>query len=180
VLHSPIHHTFGPHATLPYALRSLALLLKPWRWRNGKDREELRSALEQSFGGRAFLFGSGREALLGLLRALGLRSGEEVIVQAYTCVVVPNAIHTAGGVSVYADIDGDTLNLDCDDVERRITPRTRAVIAQHTFGIPADLRRLRTLCTERGIVLIEDCAHVLPDDAASPLARTGDFTLLSF
>lgn len=107
-------------------------------------------------------------------------SGEEVIIQAYTCVVVPNAIHAAGGVPVYADIDGDTLNLDMDDVKRRITPRTRAVIAQHTFGIPADLKCLRKICDDRGIALIEDCAHTLPDDASSPLARTGDFVILSF
>jgi len=175
-----IHHTFGPHVTLPYALRSLLLLLQPWQWRHGRHHEALRSKLEQSFGGRAFLFSSGREALLALLRSIGLRCGEEVILQAYTCVVVPNAIHAAGGVPVYADVDGDTLNLDLADVKRRITTRTRAVIAQHTFGIPANLNRLRSLCDERGILLIEDCAHALPDDGSSPLGRTGDFTLLSF
>lgn len=176
----PIHHTFGPHATLQFALRSWCLLFQPWRWRNGNDREKLRSALQQSFGGDVFLFSSGREALAALFRAINLRSGEEVIIQAYTCVVVPNAVHAAGGLPIYGDVDGDTLNLDIDNVERRITPRTRAVIAQHTFGIPADLPRLRKLCSDRGILLIEDCAHVLPDDPSSPLARTGDFAILSF
>ena len=176
----PIHHTFGPHATIGFALRSWCLLFQPWKWRNGNDRERLRSALKQSFLGDVFLFSSGREALAALLRAMKLLNGEEVIVQAYTCVVVPNAIHAAGGVPVYADVDGDTLNLAVDDVERRITPHTRTVIAQHTFGIPADLKRLRTLCDERKIILIEDCAHTLPNDPASPIARTGEYAILSF
>ncbi len=176
----PIHHTFGPHVTFTYALRSLGLLMQPWKWKRGSEQEYLREALEQSLHGDAFLFSSGREALLGLLRALHLKSGEEVIIQGYTCVVVPNAIHAAGGVPVYTDIDGDTLNLDCDDVARRITPRTRAVIVQHTFGIPGNLKRLRTICDAQSITLIEDCAHVLPDDPASPIARTGEFTILSF
>lgn len=177
---SPIHHTFGPHATLSYTLRSLGLLFQPWKWQNGNRREELRKALQQSFSGDVFLFSSGREALAALFRAIKLQCGEEVIMQAYTCVVVPNAVHASGGVPIYSDVDGDTLNLDIEDVERRITPRTRAIIAQHTFGIPADLRVLRRLCDERKILLIEDCAHVLPDDPSSPLARTGDFVILSF
>lgn len=176
----PIHHTFGPHATIGFALRSWCLFYQPWKWRNGNDRERLRSALKQSFGGDVFLFSSGRESLAALFRAMKILNGEEVIIQAYTCVVVPNAVHAAGGVPIYADVDGDTLNLDCADVERRITPRTRAVIAQHTFGIPANLMRLRKICDDRGIALIEDCAHTLPDDASSPLARTGDFAMLSF
>jgi dTDP-4-amino-4,6-dideoxygalactose transaminase len=175
-----IHHTFGPHASCAFALQSLGLLMRPWKWTKGTEREHLREALRDSLRGDVFLFASGREALLALLRALHLKTGEEVIIQGYTCVVVPNAIHAAGGVPIYADIDGDTLNLDCDDVARRITPRTRAVIVQHTFGIPGNLKRLRTICDAQSITLIEDCAHVLPDDPASPIARTGDFTILSF
>ena len=176
----PIHHTFGPHATIGFALRSWCLLFQPWKWRNGSARDRLRTTLQQSFGGDVFLFSSGRESLAALFRVMKILNGEEVIVQAYTCVVVPNAIHAAGGVPVYVDVDGDTLNLDVDDVERKITPRTRAVIAQHTFGIPADLKRLRKLCDERKIILIEDCAHTLPDDPASPIARTGEYAIFSF
>ena len=80
--------------------------------------------------------------------------GEEIVVQGFTCVVVPNAIHAAGGVPVYADIDPDTLNLTSASVRPLLTSRTRAVICQHTFGIPADIKALRKLCDERGIVLI--------------------------
>ncbi len=180
MLSRPIHHTFGPHVTLSYLLRSIVLLFTPWTWRSGSARNALRNMLAESSGGDVSLFSSGREALLALLRSIGLRSGEEVIVPTYTCVVLPNAIHAAGGVPVYADVDGDTLNLSVENVRNRMTGRTRAVIVQHTFGIPGPLRALKELCAKNNIVLIEDCAHTLPDEASSPIGRTGDYALLSF
>ncbi|HRH93731.1 MAG TPA: DegT/DnrJ/EryC1/StrS family aminotransferase, partial [Candidatus Peribacteria bacterium] len=106
--------------------------------------------------------------------------GEEILIQSYTCVVLPNAIHAAGGVPVYADIERDTLNLDLADVEKRITPRTRAIICQHTFGIPADAAALRKICDTHGMYLIEDCAHILPDSPSMEIGKWGDFLLLSF
>lgn len=177
---SPIHHTFGPHVTLRYALRALMLLLCPWHWRRGASTQMLQQALSASLKGETLLFATGREALLAVLRAKHIGEGDEVIVQAYTCVVVPNAIQSAGALPVYADIDGDTLNLSRETVEALCTARTRAIIVQHTFGIPMDLQGIRTLCSERGIFLIEDCAHVLPDDESSPIGRSGDATILSF
>ena len=127
------------------------------------------------------LFSSGREGLLALLRALDVRPGQEIIVQGYTCVVVPNAIHAAGAVPVYADIDPETLNLTRQTVKAVITDRTKAIICQHTFGIPAPLDALRELCDENNIILIEDCAHILPD-AKGPqgIGMTGDYAILSF
>ncbi len=177
----PIHHTFAPHVDTRYALRTLGLLLRPWLWQRGKSIEALRQELERRFGMRAFLFASGREALQALLRSLQVRPGEEVIIQGYTCVVVPNAIHAAGAAPAYADVDPETLNLDPEEVERALTRRTRAVICQHTFGIPAETKRLRELCNEHRILFIEDCAHVLPDETGPhEIARDGDALLLSF
>jgi dTDP-4-amino-4,6-dideoxygalactose transaminase len=110
-----------------------------------------------------------------------VRPGEEIIVQGYTCVVVPNAIHAAGATPVFADIDRETLNLSPDSVRSCITPRTRAVICQHTFGIPANTKALRALCDEHNILLIEDCAHVLPDGIEPiEIGKYGDAMLLSF
>ena len=160
-LFSPIHHTFAPHVDGRYALRSLALLCTPWRWRKGRSIEALRSALAEKFNADAFLFATGRESLLALFRGMDLKPGEEVIVQGYTCVVVPNAIRAAGGVPVYVDIEKETLNLDPEEVERAITNRTRAVLCQHTFGIPSDLERLRSICDAHNLLLIEDCAHAV-------------------
>ncbi len=128
-----------------------------------------------------FLFSSGREALLALLRTCDFPTGSEIIVQAYTCVVVPNAIHAAKLTAIYADIEKDTLNLDLSSVESLITPRTKAIICQHTFGIPSDTERLREICNRNGLMMIEDCAHILPDAAGpSEIMSKGDAILLSF
>jgi dTDP-4-amino-4,6-dideoxygalactose transaminase len=177
----PIHHTFAPHVDSRTLTATLSLLLQPWKWKEGRDRDELRTALAEQFHADVSLFASGREGLLALLRALQLKNGDEVIVQAYTCIAVPNAITAAGCSPVYADVERETLNLNCEDTEHRITPRTRAIICQHTFGIPADTARLREICDRHNLFLIEDCAHVIPDASGSaPIGVHGDFLLLSF
>jgi dTDP-4-amino-4,6-dideoxygalactose transaminase len=180
IFHSPIHHIFAPLADRRQRLLALTLSYAPWHYRRGPATDKLRAALEERFGMYTALFSSGREGLLALLRAAEIGAGDEVIVQGFTCMVVPNAIRTAGATPVYADIEPDTLTLDVADVERRITPRTKAILCQHTFGIPADTERLRTLCDRHNILLIEDCAHVLPDDPYSVIGRHGDAMLLSF
>jgi dTDP-4-amino-4,6-dideoxygalactose transaminase len=135
----------------------------------------LKRELEKKFDGTTVLFGSGRESLLALLMSLDAKPEDEVILQGYTCVVVPNAIQAAGLVPVYVDIDQDTLNLSMDTVKEAITPKTRAIICQHTFGVPADTKALRTICDDHKIFFIEDCAHVLPDEKGpSEIGRLGN------
>lgn len=177
----PIHHTFGPHIRWRYWLRAELLCFQPWKWQRGRATERLKAGLKEHLGGDVALFGSGREGLLALLRSLNLGSGAEVIIQGFTCVVLPNAIHAAGYTPVYADLDPDSLNLTAESVRARLTERTKVVICQHTFGIPAELTELRALCDERNLILIEDCAHVIPD-AKGPalLGKEGDYIMLSF
>ncbi len=168
------------------------ILFQPGRWKKGSDVKKLEDALSNQFGGparpdagrsgrEAFTFSSGRESLLAILKALHYQRDEEVIVQGYTCVVVPNAIIAAGMVPVYADIERDTLNIDLDDLEAKITPKTRAIICQHTFGIPAFTKRLRDMCDRHSLALIEDCAHIMPD-ASGPkeIGHLGDVMFCSF
>lgn len=162
-------------------MMALRLSYAPWRYKRGPSVDALRRTLEEKFSAKAFLFASGREGLLALLRSLKKTDADEVIVQGYTCVVLPNAIHAAGMKSVYVDIQRSTLNLDMDAVREAITPHTRAIIVQHTFGIPGPVAELRTLCNEKNILLIEDCAHMIPDAAGpSEVGMLGDFVLLSF
>jgi dTDP-4-amino-4,6-dideoxygalactose transaminase len=87
----------------------------------------------------------GRAGLYAILKAMGLKERDEVILPGYTCVVVPGAIRHAGATPVYADIRAADFNIDPVGVEKLITPRTRAVIAQHTYGIPADVETLASL-----------------------------------
>jgi dTDP-4-amino-4,6-dideoxygalactose transaminase len=192
-VHFPIHHTFGPLVTQRQWKKAWKLQLRFSRWQKGPEIEKLRSELSHSFGMSAALFGSCRDALLSVLRTLNLSPGDEVIVQGYTCLVVPNAIHAAQGTPVFADIDPQTLNIDIQKIQTCITPRTKAIICQHTFGIPVDTKKLRSICDKRGLLLIEDCAHIIPDGGSteqtsfiqSPTATEGiglhgDVVLLSF
>ncbi|HVW66828.1 MAG TPA: aminotransferase class I/II-fold pyridoxal phosphate-dependent enzyme [Candidatus Peribacteraceae bacterium] len=181
MIFSPIHHTFAPHATASYAWKAKMLSLMPWNYRRNGPVTKLEEELGAHLQADVVTFGSGREGLFALMKALRLQPDEEVIVQGYTCVVVPNAVNAAGMKTVYADIDRETLNLNIEETEKAITPKTRAIICQHTFGIPANAKKLRELCDKNGLALIEDCAHIIPDRSGpSEIGRHGDFILLSF
>lgn len=108
-----------------------------------------------------FFFWKGRVALYSILRCLGLQPGDEVIVPGFTCVVVANAIIYLGAKPIYADIDPLSYNINVETVEPLISSRTKVIIAQNTFGLSPDLDSLLSLAEERGICLIEDCAHGL-------------------
>jgi dTDP-4-amino-4,6-dideoxygalactose transaminase len=136
-------------------------LASPESWQS----PELAVRYERAFAdwngsSHAFSFMAGRVALSACLDALGLLPGDEVIVPGYTCVVVPNAIKYAGLSPVYADIELDTYGLDVSDVERRISPRTRAILLHHLYGLVCrDYDDLISLARQRGLFVIEDCAH---------------------
>jgi perosamine synthetase len=98
----------------------------------------------------------------------------------FTCVVVANAIRFAGATPVYVDIAPGTYNLDPAKLEHSITTRCRAVIVQHTFGIPADLDALLEIAQRHRIVVIEDCAHALGSTYKGlPLGGFGDTAFFS-
>lgn len=103
---------------------------------------------------------SGTAALHASLCALDIGPGDEVICPSLTFVATANAVRYVGATVVFCDIKSPAdLNLDPDDVERRITGRTRAIIAVHYAGYPADLPQLERLCARHGLALIEDAAH---------------------
>ncbi len=109
----------------------------------------------------AFAFWKGRVALYAILKALEIGDGDEVIIPGFTCVVVPNAVRFAGARPVYVDIPANGYNLDLAEVAAAITPKTKALVIQHTFGIPADLEKLLPLAEKHKLFVIEDCAHTL-------------------
>ncbi len=126
------------------------------------------------------LFSSGRSALYYGLKALGLSEGDEVLVQAFTCVAVPNAVIWNGLQPVFVDID-HSYNFDVVDLERKITPRTKAIIVQHTFGIPANMSLIQKLAKKHHLYIVEDCAHALGGMYQNRLLGTfGDVSILSF
>ncbi|MBI4122136.1 MAG: aminotransferase class I/II-fold pyridoxal phosphate-dependent enzyme [Parcubacteria group bacterium] len=171
----------APNATAGQRWQALGLLLTPWRWLHGSSAARLETALSSFHDNQpAVTFATGRQALSAVIHALGITEGHEVIIQAYTCIVVPQAVLANGAHPIYADIDA-SLNIDPQSVEHLITPRTKAVIVQHTFGVPADMDRLTALCREKGILLIEDCAHAIGAMYKGQRVGTfGDAAIFSF
>jgi perosamine synthetase len=128
----------------------------------------------------SFHFYRGRVALYALARALGVGSGDEVVVQAFTCAAVPGPLVRLGARPVYVDIDARTFNLDPGLLAGALSPRTRAIVVQHTFGIPADLGSVLGIARRHGIPVIEDCCHVLGSQwQGIPLGTQGDAAFTS-
>lgn len=101
---------------------------------------------------------SGTAALMTALAAAGIGPGDEVIIPAYTWIATATAVVWNMGIPVIAEVD-DTLTLDPDDVLRKITPRTRAIIPVHMRGAPCNMERFMKIGEERDILIIEDCAQ---------------------
>lgn len=102
---------------------------------------------------------NGTASLEVALRAAGISSGDEVIVPPYTFIATASAVLMTNGVPIFADIDPDTYNLDPKAAEAAITPRTKAIIAVHIGGCPADMDAFPELARKHNLVLIEDCAQ---------------------
>jgi dTDP-4-amino-4,6-dideoxygalactose transaminase len=109
----------------------------------------------------ALSFWAGRMGLYGILRCLDIGPGDEVLLQVPTHVVVANAVRYSGATPVYVDCRLDTFNMDLERAESQVTGRTRAVIIQHSFGIPADLDAVLALAARHRLLVIEDCVHSL-------------------
>lgn len=123
-------------------------------------RGRFERAAERFLGsGQAVAFWKGRIALYAILKAMGIGDGDEVIVPGYTCVMVPGPVIYAGATPVYVDIDAETYNQRVEEVERKITARTKAILVQHTYGFPAPIEEIRKIADARDIAVIEDCCH---------------------
>ncbi len=110
---------------------------------------------------RAFAFWKGRIAEYAILKALGVGAGDEVILPGYTCVMDVNPIVYLGATPVYVDIEPDTYNIDPDLLEQHITPKTKVIIAQHTYGYPVEMDRVMGLAASAGVPVVEDCCLAL-------------------
>jgi perosamine synthetase len=161
----PIAVALSPNTSKEDVFLALALMIFPWnwkKWRKGKAIEKLENKFKNYFETEnVFSFSSGRAGLLAILKALDLKDGGEVITQAYTTVAVPNAIIWAGAKPVYVDIEKETFNMDPKKLEEKITARTKAIIIQHTFGMPGKIKEILEIARDKNIFIIEDCAHSL-------------------
>jgi len=161
IMKRPIAIGLSPNTTGTDVRLSLSLLVRPWKYTRGYAAERLEGWFEKYFGVPfAISFNSGRSALYTILKAMDIHEGDEVILQAFTCVVVPNAIIALGAKPVYVDID-ETFTMRAHDLEKKITKRTKAVIVQHTFGIPTQMDDILRITKRHKIPIIEDAAHTI-------------------
>jgi dTDP-4-amino-4,6-dideoxygalactose transaminase len=124
---------------------------------------------------------SGTDALILALRACGVRAGDEVLVPTFTFVATGSAVSALGAKPVFADIRPETYNLDPAELERRVTPRTRAIVVVHLYGLPADMEPILAFAKARKLPLIEDNAQAI--GASYKGRRTGslgDAACISF
>lgn len=162
--------SLSPNTEADDVLVAIKTLCAPWKWKYGRELVAVKNYFTDS---SAVFFNSGRSAFLALLRAFDIGRGDEVIVQAFTCVAVPNSVLWAGAKPVFADID-DSYNLNPKDVEKKITKRTKAIVVQNTFGIPADMKTILIFAKKHDLIVIEDFAHTMN------LPMRGDAAFFSF
>lgn len=177
----PIVIGLSPNAEAEDVWQAVAMMVQPWKWRTGASIRIVEAWFEQQFAvAEAVSFNSGRSALYAVLRAFEIGKEDEVIVQAFTCVAVPDAVLWTGAQPVFADIDG-TLNIDVKLLEQRITKKTKAIIVQHTFGISADVEMITKIAQKKKILVIEDCSHSLGAEyRGNKIGSFGDAAIFSF
>jgi perosamine synthetase len=125
------------------------------------QKDKLKQKLAQYLGNRQYIFFhyKGRVSLYAILKAMGVGKGDEVIIPAYTCVVVPNPILYTGAKPVYVDIDPDTYNLNVDLLENAITSKTKAIVCQNTYGLSSGIEEILDIAKKHKLYTIEDCTH---------------------
>lgn len=160
---------------------ALRLIFTPWQWKKGETINELEKFFKSKFNlGPCFSFNSGRSCLLAILEAMQIKEGDEIIIQSFTCNAVVNPILKFKAKPIYVDI-GQDLNIDVSKIEAKINSKTKAIIAQHTFGMPCEIEYIRNLCQKYNLILIEDCAHSLGAKINGKYCGSfGDFSFFSF
>ena len=167
-------------------------------------REELRAAMEAVFSRGHFILGpevaaleaeiaklcgtpyavgvaSGTDALILALHALGVERSHEVIVPAFTYVATADSVSLLGATPIFCDVRPDTLTLDPAQLERRITPRTKAIVPVHLFGQAADMDGILRVARAARLAVIEDAAQAIGALwNGQPVGSLGDCGCLSF
>lgn len=174
----PISISLSPNTEKDDIWLAFKLLFQPWKWKKGKVVRLLEERFKKYLGVKyVFSFNSGRSAFLAILNSLKLEKESEILVQAFTCNAAMNPIIWSDLKPIYVDCDEETFNMDTKDLRKKVSTRTRAIMVQHTFGLPADMDEILKICQEgdetkasssrfanaraNNLILIEDCAHSL-------------------
>jgi len=153
------------------------------RWiGEGDTVKQFEAALRERFGFRyCLLLNSGTAGLRLALAVAGVGPGDEVITTAMTCTATNTPILEQYAVPVFADVQWGTGNIDPDDIEKRITERTKAIMCVHWGGYPCDLDEIHAIARRHGLPVIEDAAHALGAHyRGRPIGTVSPFTMFSF
>jgi perosamine synthetase len=151
-------------------------------WAIGPNIDQFEKGLSNYIGSKyCTTFNSGTSALHALLMAYKIGKGNEIIVPSFTFIATANSPLFVGAKPVFADIEEETYGLDPEDVVRRITPKTRAIMPIHYGGCPCKIRELREIAQDHHLLLIEDAAESLGATIGNKkVGSFGDAGMLSF
>jgi len=161
-------------------IEAIVAVLRTTRLSLGPVTEQFEAAVAASVSSaHAIAVSSGTAGLHLCIRALDIGEGDEVIVPSFTFIAAANAIRYERAVPVFVDIDPRTLNIDPDRIEDAITPRTRALMVPHTFGVPAEMDAILEIAERRGLRVIEDACEAIGAEhrgrKAGSMGHTGVF-----
>jgi len=152
-------------------------------WCTGNEIEEFENKISDYIGTKyCALFNSGTSALHCILMSYGIGEGDEVIVPSFTFISTANSVLFVGAKPVFSEIENDTYGMDIEDVQNKITPKTKAIIPVHYGGCPAKyIRELKELAEDNKIYLFEDAAEAFGAKIDNKKIGTfGDSAMLSF
>jgi perosamine synthetase len=182
---SPVRATF-----LPYGRQSVdeadiqavvEVLRSDWLTTGPKVAEFEKAFAARVGAAHAVSFSSGTAALHGAAFAAGLKSGDEAITTPMTFAATANCVLYQAATPVFADVSTDTLNLDPEEVAKKISPKTRAILAVDYAGHPADLTAILEIARPRGLIVIEDACHALGAEyGGRRVGSIADMTVFSF
>src|SRR3989344_7200961 len=173
----PISISLSPNVQKDDVSLALRLLFQPWKWKRGSAIKQLENEFKKYLGVKyALSFNSGRSSLFAILKSLSLPEGSEVLLQAFTCNAVPNPVLWAKCNPVYVDC-ADDFNIDIVKLKVQ-SLKSKVLIIQHTFGLPADMDKITAIAKENNMIVIEDCAHALGADYHG--IKVGSFGTASF
>lgn len=154
----PIHPGLSPNVELQDFVLALSRIVQPYSYNKGNEAIKLEGWFENFYKEKAFAFSSARGALYAALISLAVVPGDEVLVTGFTCIAVIDAILATGAKPVYIDIQKN-FQLDFSDMTSKTTKKTKALILQHTFGIPSATKEILHFAKSKNIHIVEDVAH---------------------
>jgi len=163
-------------------IEAVVRVLRSGRLALGPRTDEFEKSISDYVGvEHAIAVSSGTAALHLIVKALGIGLGDEVIVPSFTFAASVNCVLYEGATPVFADIEPDTFNLDPRDVERKITPRTKAIMAVDVFGHPVEWDEIRRIASSRGLRVIDDSCEALGAEfRGRRLGSLGDAAAFAF